>query len=99
MHKKLFKKNPAKALKSTIPKMEDVCDLTEMKIGDDGLKELMSTIIDNSKRFHTIELIGNHISDLGVDYLIEIVKSCPKIHTIKLEFNHVSSYGMLFVFD
>lgn len=94
MHKKLFKKNPAKSLKSAIPKMDGVCDLTEMKIGDDGLKELIGTIIDNQKLFHTLELIGNNITDTGVDYVTEIIRSCPKFHTIKLEFNHLSAFGM-----
>jgi hypothetical protein len=89
----LFKKNPIKALKSSLPKEDGICNLTELKIGDEGLKELVQVICDN-KTFHTLELFGNSISDVGVDYVIEIVQKCPKIHTLKLEFNNISSFGV-----
>ena len=94
--KKLFatsKSGLVKKLQKSLPKEYHVCNLTEMKIGDDGLKDLVQVIIDN-KSFHTIELFGNGITDVGLEYVIEILGGNSGIHTVKLEFNNLSNYGM-----
>jgi len=70
-----------------------VLDLTEKRIGDDGLKAVSQYILNNKVIFTNLELFGNELTDDCIKHLIAILQKQPYLKSINLEFNHITNDG------
>lgn len=75
-------------------------DLTEQKIGDDGLKQLL-VLLNQKKQNKLKEIIfyGNDLSDNSIETLADLLTTHYRINQVRLDYNDITPVGAKKVAD
>jgi Ran GTPase-activating protein (RanGAP) involved in mRNA processing and transport len=68
--------------------------LSNNRISDMGVHALSQALSINNSKLEWLELHSNNITDEGVEYLVEMLKTNKKINLLGLSFNRISDRGV-----